>query len=220
MRPVTTFAAYLALVFLGGPLLAPWVYWAVQHVGDAWPYLAEQPFRRYVNRCMLVLALAGMWPLIRAFGARSVAELGLVKPAGHWRELLGGFALGFASLAAIVVVCMVAGVRVWGYDLDAAGFVKILLEAALTGLSVSLIEEVLFRGAVFGAFRRVMPWTLAAVISSAIYAILHFMKRVDDMAADHWYSGLVVLGHMLGGFANWTNVSPCETRATNWTSSR
>ena len=208
MRPVAAFLAFLALVFLGGPLLAPWIYWGAQHFADTWPWLADQPFRRYVNRSMLVCALAGMWPLIRAFGARSVAELGLVRLKGHGRELWGGFALGFASLAAIVIVCMIAGVRVWGYDVDGGEFAKILFEAGLTCASVSIIEELLFRGAVFGSFRKVMPWVLAALISSAIYGILHFMKRVDDLAADHWWSGLIVLGHMFSGFANWSEVVP------------
>jgi len=208
MRPLSAFLIYLAVVFVAGPLLAPWIYWSAQLVGDAWPWLAEQPFRRYVNRCMLVLALAGMVPLIRAFGARSMSELGLVKPTGQWGRLLGGFLLGLGSLAVIVVVCMLAGVRVWGYDLDGPRLLKILLEAALTGVVVSIVEEVLFRGAIFGAFRKVMPWTLAALISSAIYGILHFMKPVDDMASDRWYSGLVVLGHMFSGFANWGEVIP------------
>jgi membrane protease YdiL (CAAX protease family) len=208
MRPLVAFLLYLAVVFLGGPLLAPWVYWLAQHLAESWPWLADQPFRRYVNRCMLVFALVGMYPLIRAFGARSAAELGLVKPARHWGELLGGFALGFASLAVIVVACLIAGVRVWGYGLDGPEFAKILIEAAVTGVSVSIIEELLFRGAIFGAFRKAMHWSLAALLSSAIYAILHFMKRVDDMAADHWYSGLLVLGHMFSGFANWQEVIP------------
>jgi membrane protease YdiL (CAAX protease family) len=149
-----------------------------------------------------------MVPLIRAFGARSVGELGLVKPGEHWGKLLGGVALGFVSLAVIVGVCIGAGVRVWGYDLDGPGLAKILLEAALAGVAVSVIEELLFRGAIFGAFRKVMHWSVAALISSSIYAILHFLKRVDDMAADHWYSGLVVLGHMFSGFANWQEVIP------------
>jgi membrane protease YdiL (CAAX protease family) len=134
--------------------------------------------------------------------------LGLVKPAGQWGKLFGGFALGFASLAVIVVVCMVAHVRVWGYDLNGAEFAKIVFEAALTGCTVAVLEELLFRGAIFGAFRKVMPWMLAALVSSSIYAILHFMKRVDDMVADHWYSGLVVLGHMFSGFGNWNEVIP------------
>ena len=208
MRPLVAFLIYLAVIFVGGPLLAPWIYWTAQHFADTWPWLAEQPFRRYVNRCMLVFALLGMYPLIRAFGARSASELGLVKPAGHWGKLLGGFTLGFVSLAVIVVVCMIAGTRVWGYDVDGAEFVEILLEAALTCVSVSIIEELLFRGAIFGSFRKTMPWPVAALISSAIYGILHFMKPVDDMNADHWYSGLIVLGHMFSGFANWQEVIP------------
>ncbi len=208
MRPLAAFLAYLAVVFLGGPLLAPWVYGVAQHLGEGWPWLTEQPFRRYVNRCMLVFALAGMYPLIRAFGARSAAELGLVPPRGHWGKLWGGVALGFVSLALIVAVCLIAGVRVWGHELDTAEFVKILVVAALTGMSVAIIEELLFRGAIFGAFRKVMHWVPAALISSAIYAILHFMKRADDPGADHWYSGLVVLGHMFSGFLNWQEVVP------------
>lgn len=202
------FLIYLAVVFIGGPLLAPWLYWLVQHFADFSPWLAEQPFRRYVSRCVLGFALVGVVPLIRAFGARSAAELGLVKPSGHWRQLLGGFALGFASLAMIVVVCMIAGVRVWGYDVDGAEFVEILIEASLAGVAVAIIEEVLFRGAIFGSFRKVMPWTLAALISSSVYGILHFQKSVDDMVADHWYSGLVVQGYMFGGFTNWHEVIP------------
>ena len=121
---------------------------------------------------------------------------------------MAGVLLGFVSLAVIVVVCLVAGVRVWGYDVDGGRLAKILVEAALTGVAVAVIEEVLFRGAIFGAFRKVMHWGWAALISSSIYAILHFMKKVDDMAADHWYSGLVVLGHMFSGFANWGEVIP------------
>jgi membrane protease YdiL (CAAX protease family) len=208
MQPLPAFLIYLAVVFIGGPLLAPWVYWFVQNFLDGWTYLVEQPFRRYVNRCMLLFALAGMYPLIRAFGAKSFRDLGLVDPRGHLGKLAGGFSLGFVSLAVIVGVCMIAGVRVLEYGMDGGRFAKILFEAALAGIAVSLIEETLFRGAVFGAFRRVMPWGTAALISSSIYAILHFMKPVDDMTADTWYSGLVVVGHMYSGFANWGEVIP------------
>lgn len=208
MRQLAAFLIYLLVVFIGGPLVAPWIYWGAQHFADAWPWLAEQPFRRYVNRCLLVAALGGMYPLIRAFGASSVAELGLVKPTGQWRKLFGGFALGFISLAIIVGLTVLAGKRVFAYDLNTARFIKIMLEAALAGIAVGIIEELLFRGAIFGAFRKVMHWTLAALISSSIYAILHFMKSVDEMAADHWYSGLVVLGYMFSGFANVQEIVP------------
>lgn len=199
---------YILVVFVGGALLAPWVYWAAQHFADTAPWLADQPFRRYVHRCMLVLALGGMWPLLRSVGARSAKELGLVNPRGQWMRLLQGFLLGFASLAVIVVLTLLFGGREFARDLDALRVLKILGEGALAAVAVGLIEEVLFRGTIFGALRKHMPWMLAALISSAAYGILHFLKRVDDMPADHWYSGLVVLGHMLGGFADWRELIP------------
>ena len=89
---------YVAVVFLGGGLLAPWLYWLVQAFGDSLAGLADKPFHRYVNRAMLILALAGMWPLLRAFGARSPREFGLVQ-AGLLGQPLLGEGLGLAALA-------------------------------------------------------------------------------------------------------------------------
>lgn len=208
MHPAGALLIYLTAVFVGGPLLAPWVYWLAHEFLEGWTYLAEQPFRRYVNRCMLVIALLGMYPLIRAFGAKSLTELGLVNPVGHARRLLGGFMLGFKSMAVVVVICLISGVRGWDAHLSAGRLADIASEAALTAIGVSILEEVLFRGAIFGAFRKVMPWGVAALISSAIYGMLHFMRRVDDLTPEHWYSGLIVLGHMLSGFGDWHAVIP------------
>jgi membrane protease YdiL (CAAX protease family) len=208
MRPLRALAIYFSVVFLGGGLLAPWLYWLAQQFADQVPYLAEQPFRRYVNRCMLVLALAGMWPLFRGFGAESPHEFGLVKPAGQWARVLGGFTLGFVSLAVIVALTLAAGVREFDDHVSSARLLKKLGEAALTAGIVSVTEELLFRGAIFGAFRKVLPWRVALVISSGIYAILHFMKRADQVGPVCWYSGLVILGDMLSGFTNLREVIP------------
>ena len=199
---------YVAVVFLGGGLLAPWLYWLVQAFGDSLAGLADKPFHRYVNRAMLVLALAGMWPLLRAFGARSPREFGLVHPAGQWRRLLGGFSLGLATLAVVAGVSILFGVRQLAADLTAGEVTRKLLAGALTAVSVSFIEETLFRGAIFGAFRRVTRWVNALLISSAIYAILHFMESARQVGDVHWHSGLALLPRMLRGFADVERVVP------------
>jgi hypothetical protein len=170
--------------------------------------LADKPFHRYVNRSMLVLALGGMWPLLRAFGARSSSEFGLPKPVGQGPKLLGGVALGFASLAVVVLGAFAFGARHLADDTTAGRLTSKLAAGALTAVSVSLIEELLFRGAIFGAFRRVTSWVTALLLSSAIYAILHFMESAKQIGDVHWYSGLALLPRMLAGFGDLHRVVP------------
>jgi hypothetical protein len=208
MRPGRVLSVYVAVVFLGGALLAPWLYWLVQALADTFPSLAEKPFHRYVNRAMLVLALAGMVPLLRGFGATSFRAFGLVRPTGQGRRLLGGFVLGLASLALIAVTALVLEARQVAPDLTAGRVASRVAGGALTAVSVSLIEEVLFRGAIFGAFRQVTHWVTALLLSSAIYAILHFLESARQVGEVQWYSGLVLLPKMLRGFTDVERVIP------------
>src|ERR1041385_1984692 len=102
MRLIRSLALYIALVFLGGALLAPWLYQLTQAAAALHPVLAklaDYPFSSFVNRSLIVFALGGLWPLLRALGATSVREVGLVELSGQGRRLLGGFLLGFVSLA-------------------------------------------------------------------------------------------------------------------------
>ena len=106
MRPLRALVIYIAVVFVGGALLAPWLYWLAQSFAHTFPRLVGSPFHRYVNRSLLALALAGLWPLLRNLGATSWREIGLVSPAGHWRKLVGGLLLGFISLALVAAITL------------------------------------------------------------------------------------------------------------------
>src|SRR6266496_5541967 len=114
MHPVRSLVMYAGAVFLGGALLAPWLFWGVQALAAHLPgleKLANHPFHRYVHRSLLALALIGLWPLLRSLGARAWPDVGLVEPTGQRRKLALGFALGFASLACVAVVVLAAGAR-------------------------------------------------------------------------------------------------------------
>ena len=67
------------------------------------PQIAHAPFHRFVDRSFLILALAGLWPLLRALGTTSFREAGLVPPYGQSRKFFGGLLLGFCSLAVVAV---------------------------------------------------------------------------------------------------------------------
>jgi membrane protease YdiL (CAAX protease family) len=83
-----------------------------------------------------------------------------------------------------------------------------LASAALSAGVVALMEEVVFRGGVYGALRKTMPWITAVVVSSVFFALLHFFRRPVSPTEIEWSSGLVVLGRMLGGFTDWEALIP------------
>ena len=67
-----------------------------------------------MDRSLLILALAGLWPLLRALGVNSWREIGLVALHGQWKKLFGGLLLGFLSLAVVAGTALACGNRVHG----------------------------------------------------------------------------------------------------------
>jgi hypothetical protein len=210
MRPLRAVFIYIMVVFVLGALLAPWVYWLAQWAAQEVPFLsglAKAPFHRYVNQCLKVLAVAGLWPFLRSLDVKSWASVGLVKPAGQWKKLGGGFALGFGSMALVAAAALCAGAVKFHGGVAGSWWGK-LPGIAATACIVAVLEELLFRGALFGSLRRVHPWPAALLFSSAIYAILHFFQRVKSPAEISWRSGLEILPRMMTGFVDWQLLIP------------
>lgn len=211
MRLIRSLAIYIAAVFIGGALLAPWLYHLAQAAAPLHPALAKlagYPFGKFVNRALLLLALGGLWPLLRSLGATSAREAGLVRLSGQGRPLLAGFLLGFASLAVTATIIVACDGRMINHDHPAAKYAKSFFGAALTAVGVALLEEILFRGGIFGGLRRAMDWRVALGLSSLIFGILHFLKSEPWNGAVTWHSGLEQLPLMACGFTNWQKVIP------------
>lgn len=206
MRWLRSLTIYFGVVFVGGALLAPWLYWLVEWGAAHMPALGElaaSPFHRFVTRMWLGLALLGLLPLLRSLGMRSWRDVGLTNPAAAaWGSLARGFALGFGSLAVVAVIALAAGARELKPDVTMGWLAIKLSGAALTAGVLALIEEVLFRGALFGAIRRVSLESVALAVSSALYALVHFFGRPDPPAAVNWASGLTLMPQMLRGLAD------------------
>lgn len=200
-RPLAALLLFLAAVFGLGPLLAPWLYLGARELAAAHPgarSLARFPFGTYVNRGLLVVALVSLPLYLRGAGIRRWSDVGLDPRRVEWRRWAAGFALGFASLAVVCAVSLAAGGRV--FDVQHAGRLPGRLLGALgTAVVVGVIEELLFRGAIFGTLRRSVSWPAALLASSAIYAIVHFMARPAPPPRVGWLSGLEVLPDMLRG---------------------
>lgn len=211
MRPVRAIALYLVFVFFGGALVAPWIYSAAQIAAAQFPSLtslAAEPFPRYLNRCLLVLAVIGIRPFLRATDLYSWRAVGLGRRVDAAAQLGWGFTWGLVSLACVVALAVAFGARTIS---SSHGVGEVLLQVGKAGLAAALVaplEEIIFRGALFGALRKTLHWSLALGVTSAVYALLHFFDRAEAPAQLGWDSGLVVLGRMVAGLANLERVIP------------
>jgi membrane protease YdiL (CAAX protease family) len=203
MRPLRALAVYIVVVFIGGALLAPWLYWLAQAFAHEFPKIAQSPFHRFVSRSVQGLALLGIWPLLKSRGADSLKDAGLVTPAGQWGKLVWGCLFGLVSLVVAVGVVLVCGARHFQLPaISPAHFAGKIVRFALTATVVAVLEEVLFRGALFGLLRKIFHWIFALVVSSIVYGLAHFMQAAEMTGAMTWLSGLELLPRMLRGFVD------------------
>ncbi|MBI3413947.1 MAG: CPBP family intramembrane metalloprotease [Verrucomicrobia bacterium] len=196
---------FLGSIFLGGALLSPWIYSLAQATAEQSPWLAaaaRQPFPRYVNRSLLLLALAGLWPFLRRSGVGSWCELGFGAGAGRWRQVRWGLLVGFGSLVLATAWAVLAGGRSLNLAPGVGAWLHHVSGAAATAVFVGVVEEIIFRGALLGALQKSLGKNTSLIASSLIYAAAHFLKRAGSVEQVRWDSGLVVLLDMARGFAH------------------
>ena len=184
MRAARVILFYALAVILLGALLSPWLFWLTQ---------AHWPFRRVFDRALLIVALAGLWPMLRAAGIRSWPELGYARTPKWWLQAVGGFTAGIVSLG----LCAVLLRQLTGWDNNYA-------RNLASALAVGIIEETFFRGGIFGALRRGWPVWCAVVVSSVIYAGLHFCKPTEPVSVN-WLTGFTHLGLIVQNFGTQVN---------------
>jgi membrane protease YdiL (CAAX protease family) len=196
MRRISLLTVYLAAVFGGGALLAPWLYWLARWGAAHWAALAglaNNPFPRFVLRAMLGLAVVLLWPLLRACGMLGAREIGLAKGGRPARNAAAGFAIGFASLAFATALAVVCGGRTPNLSRSGPELFYGVLGATATAVVVALIEELIFRGALFGILRKTCAWPAALAASSAVYAAVHFLQKAGSPQTIDWLSGIRTL---------------------------
>jgi membrane protease YdiL (CAAX protease family) len=171
--------------------------------------VADAPFHRYLNRCFLGIAVIGLWPFLRALGMQSWAMLGLQKETRQWRLCVSGVLAGIGTLALVAILTVLAGACRLEFNHTATDYGMHLLNACLAALVVSILEELLFRGALFGALRRAHGWKIALVASSLVFGLVHFLGRGELRGgAVEWNAGLVLLPEIMRGFAAFDRMIP------------
>jgi uncharacterized protein len=199
LRASRVIGVYVAGVILLGALLAPWLFWITQQLAphvSALQGFAAYPFHRFFDRSVMIVALAGVWPLLRILGFHSWSGLGYIRARGSFRHLLGGWVLGAGSLALLIMVTVAWGSHTVHLDKSGGQIAGAMLRYFFVGVAVALVEETLFRGVLQGALQRQMNAVLALLAASVVYSAVHFLKPYNaNIPADQvqWNSGFICL---------------------------
>jgi hypothetical protein len=110
--------------------------------------------------------------------------------------------LGFGSLAVVACFAIFTGARKGHLSTSGQEIVRHLLSAGLAAVLVAFLEEVLFRGALFGSMRKAWKFGTALVVSSLVYAMMHFTQKATDPELVKWTSGLAMLPQMFAQVAD------------------
>ena len=215
--PVAVILLYLIIVFLGAAVISPHLYASAQFllgISHRFSFLADQPFHRFVSRCLILLAILGLPSLFRALGFQSESVHGLKFNSRHCLESVHGFCWAFIILA--ILGALFAGFEARTLDLkpEPARWLQHLKNATLSATVVGILEELLFRGALFGVLRQRHSFLRAALYSSFLYALLHFLARPEYTGRVHSASGLIVLAQMLRGFTDFSTMIPAFLNLT------
>jgi uncharacterized protein len=192
---------YLLGTVLLGALLAPPLYWLGQASSQISPlyFLKDTDFQRYFARSILISAFLLLPLAVRWIGLEHFRDLGLSRNPLWWRDVIAGFLLALAVTAALGFVAIQFGIYTWKTPLPwnlAAG-------VFLPALTVALIEEFLFRGAILGLVRQTISTVPAVVLVSALFSILHFLRPMDgQISVVHWYSGFELIGKLFWRFSD------------------
>lgn len=211
MHAVRALLIYLAATFIAAGCLAPWLFaaahWLANQAVSLRP-LAEIPFQRIVNRALLACALIGLWPFLRTMGSPSWKDLGLTLKPGAFKSLVVGATVGFASLALAAAATILSQARQLNIQREPIEMAKHLFNASLAAVGAGVIEEVIFRGVLFGALRRHCSTLWALAISSVLYALAHFFQSSPPPREVSWFTGFWALSQMLHGIIEWKALMP------------
>ena len=123
----------------------------------------------------LVAALGGGYFCARLLEALPWRSLGLTFHPRWLRDLLVGFAVGFAALAfAVVIATAAGGLR---FSFGGAGMIAAIVRSLVASAAIlfvgALAEEALFRGYPLHTFSRAQLVGLGVLLTSAVFALAH-----------------------------------------------
>ena len=187
MRGLSVACLYLLTAVLLGSMLAV----ALQG-------FLSYPFDRVLTRSVLLVLLILLIPLWKMV---SKETSGLIFGDFSFRQFLQSFLIGLFILAIPVVVLLLLEVRLVVLDLEISflSILGILLVGIVLACLIGLFEEILFRGFLYGSLKKRVGGLIAALVSSALYSSVHFLKPTGELELPiNWLAGFIYLEQSIG----------------------
>lgn len=171
----------IVLVLILSALLAPPVFLLLQYLIEdlKWPY------SRVYDRVLLVVAVALVYLMRQWFFVKGQGIKINFKSFSVYLSFLSGVLLSLVPVL-IILPWVADGVILSAKDLSFADLFPKVLKLIPTMLLVGVIEELVFRYFIFMQFRKNMSFWGAALSSSLIYAIVHFVTPVKTFTITHY----------------------------------
>ncbi len=191
MHTVVSFFILVSLVIVVSPLLAYPAYLILEN-------FITLPFYKLVGHTTLICGLifSGIYLKYHQLYSRQAFGFGLPKNI-FLRDLLQGLFAGILILAFIKLILILSGVHQIKPNLDYfwSNIFSIFFKAILTGLVVGLIEESIFRGALFSSLYKKTNAFIAISLTSFVYAAVHFLKyrELPEGTEITWLTGVEML---------------------------
>ena len=155
-------------------------------------------FHKIPTYCSLLIALLSSLYYLKYYSSLFTDKAYEGAPG---RSLLQNFSLGLiAGISILVIVELILltlGVHQADPDLhpDLVLILKRLVAAFISGLVVALIEETIYRGALFSGLAKHSNIVIAVIVSSLIYAAVHYINyRVLPAGVTvGWLTGIEML---------------------------
>ena len=156
------------------------------------------PFDRVLTRSVLLVLLILLIPLWKMV---SKETSGLIFGDFSFMQFSQSFLFGLFILAIPVVALLLLEVRLVAIDLEISflSILGILLVGIVLACLIGLFEEILFRGFLYGSLKKRVGGLIAALISSALYSSVHFLKPTGELELPiNWLAGFIYLEQSLG----------------------
>jgi membrane protease YdiL (CAAX protease family) len=192
---------YFVATILFGAVAAPILFWSAQWLAahGIFPALAAFDFEAFFHRALMLGALLFLWPFLWWLRIKRLRDLGL-EPNRRWAR---DVAFGFLISALPVLCCGVLLLALGNYTMRTHVAWGAVTTVALAAAVVPIIEETLFRGLFLGILLRSNRPLPAALLSSGIFSIVHFLKAPDQTTTTvAWSSGFSSLAHSFDQFTN------------------
>ncbi len=214
MRVLGRLGIILFAVILLACAIAPAVHIGLRHLlGNIFgiTYFLHVPFDRLLSRVLLVLAFIFLFLARRKLEIQKTIRGSLARSPGWERFLTRGFLLGVASLGLLLLLADLGGAVVLHAQTHSTGAIVMKgFKALLTAFAVGFIEEIFFRGFILQTLQREINARWALLISSVVYALLHFFKSPEhvELNSIQWGAGFTTLLKFAAPFGDLATLIP------------